>query len=77
LALPTEAHHSGNINRLPLSLGKATPIESRGVSGAGPKQSGGPPKENAPQRWQARTGRNTHQVSTHMFALANESRKLA
>jgi hypothetical protein len=48
LALPTEAHHSGNINRLPLSLGKATPIESRGVSGAGPKQSGGPPERERP-----------------------------
>jgi hypothetical protein len=34
-------------------------------------------KENAPQRWQARTGRNTYQVSTRMFALANEARKLA
>jgi hypothetical protein len=48
LALPTEAHQSGNINRLPSSLGKVTTIESRGVSGAGPKRSGGTPERERP-----------------------------
>jgi hypothetical protein len=48
LALPTEAHQSGNINRLRSSLGKVTPIESPGVSGAGLKRSGGWPERERP-----------------------------
>lgn len=48
LALPTEARHSGNINGLPPSLGKITPVEFRGVSKAAPKRSGDPPQKENP-----------------------------
>lgn len=48
VALPTEARQLGNNNRLPSGLGKAIPIESRGVSRGCPKRSGGPPERKCP-----------------------------
>jgi hypothetical protein len=77
MALPTEAHQSGNINRLLSSLGKGPPLNLRAFRGPAPNDRAGHQNENAPQRWQARTGQNTHQVVTDIFALANAARKLA
>lgn len=37
LALPREAHQSGNINTLAQGLGKSTPTDLQGVSAADPK----------------------------------------
>jgi len=39
MALPREAHHSGNFNSLARSLGEKTPIELQSVSTARPKPS--------------------------------------
>ena len=82
LALPTEAHQSGNINRLPSSLGKVTPIKSRGVSGAGPKRSGGPPGRERPAALAGANGAkyssgcNGHLRTGERSAQAGLSRRL-
>jgi hypothetical protein len=46
MALPTEAHHPNNINRLARCLGKSPPIDLQGLSGAAPKQD--PPERERP-----------------------------